>query len=179
MHSSLVQAGGIPARYAARVPCMPLPPAPDATMFIVLLLVALVVAAIVSMATARIFNTPVSAVLDLLVSGRANDACRRYLHFAHHVVGVSSGVGASACERDAGMPLRQMMAVAQDLTADGWALEIYCTAIGTLQGISWMLTAFFVGSLSTCVLVRVFEAKRRTVPAQQSLSPWLPEDWAD
>lgn len=50
------------------------------------------------------------------------------------------------------------------LTAERWLLEVYRTVIETLQGIAWMLRAFFAVALLAYVVVRLSELKR-TPPA--------------
>ena len=46
------------------------------------------------------------------------------------------------------------------LTAERWVLEVYRTIIETLQGIAWMLLAFFAVALLAYVVVRLSELKR-------------------
>ena len=46
------------------------------------------------------------------------------------------------------------------LTPERWVLEVYRTVIETLQGIAWMLLAFFVVALLAYVVVRLSELKR-------------------
>lgn len=46
------------------------------------------------------------------------------------------------------------------LTTERWVLEVYRTIIEALQGIAWMLLAFFVVVLLAYVVVRLSELKR-------------------
>lgn len=46
------------------------------------------------------------------------------------------------------------------LTSERWVLEVYRTVIQTLQGIAWMLLAFFAVALLAYVIVRLSELKR-------------------
>lgn len=46
------------------------------------------------------------------------------------------------------------------LTSERWVLEVYRTVIQTLQGIAWMLLAFFAVALLAYVIVRSSELKR-------------------
>jgi hypothetical protein len=48
------------------------------------------------------------------------------------------------------------------LTSERWVLEVYRTVIQTLQGIAWMLLAFFAVALLAYVVVRLSELKRTT-----------------
>ena len=50
------------------------------------------------------------------------------------------------------------------LTTERWVLEVYRTIIETLQGIAWMLLAFFVIALLAYVVVRLSEMKRTATP---------------
>lgn len=49
------------------------------------------------------------------------------------------------------------------LTTERWVLEVYRTVIETLQGIAWMLLAFFAVALLAYVIVRLSELKRSSV----------------
>ena len=51
------------------------------------------------------------------------------------------------------------------MTTERWVLEVYRTVIETLQGIAWMLLAFFAVALLAYVIVRLSELKRATSPA--------------
>jgi hypothetical protein len=46
------------------------------------------------------------------------------------------------------------------LNADRWILELYHTAIGAAQAITWMLLVFFVFALIAYVLLRGAELKQ-------------------
>jgi hypothetical protein len=46
------------------------------------------------------------------------------------------------------------------LTSERWVLEVYRTVIQTLQGIAWMLLAFFAVALLAYVVVLLSELKR-------------------
>jgi len=72
-------------------------------------------------------------------------------------VGVSSGVRLWDMERYiAGTPGRQALT----LTHDRWVLEVYRTILGSLQGVAWLLLAFFLFALIAYVIVRAFELRR-------------------
>lgn len=49
-------------------------------------------------------------------------------------------------------------------TTERWVLEVYRTIIETLQGIAWMLLAFFAAALLAHVVVRLSELERATSP---------------
>lgn len=46
------------------------------------------------------------------------------------------------------------------LTTERWVLEVYRTIIETLQGIAWMLLAFFAAALLAYLIARLSELKR-------------------
>lgn len=48
------------------------------------------------------------------------------------------------------------------MTTERWVLEVYRTIIETLQGIAWMLLAFFAAALLAYVVVRLSELERAT-----------------
>lgn len=68
-------------------------------MFLTLLAVTLLLAAIVSWLVSRAFSRPVGSILDRIIADSISDAWRRYMKFAILVVGVSSGVRIDELER--------------------------------------------------------------------------------
>lgn len=129
-------------------------------MFLTLLAVTFVIAAIVSLIVARAFSRPIRRILERLVSAELGGAWHRYITFAIFVVGVSGGVRIYALEQyisprgmgdDGGAPLV--------LTQERWILEVYRTLIQSLQSIAWMLLVFFLVALIGYVITRGFELK--------------------
>ncbi len=126
-------------------------------MFILLLLVTFIIAAVVSFGVARFFDAPISSILDRIVAEELSTAWHRYIKFAIYIVGISGGVRIWELEK-------YITAVEADteivtLNAERWILEIYRTAISTLASIAWMLLVFFVFALIAFVVVRGFELK--------------------
>ena len=72
------------------------------------------------------------------------------------VVGVSGGVRPWDYEKYITPVKDQALPV---LNSDRWVLEIYRTAIGTAQSITWMLLIFFVFALIAYVLLRGAEMR--------------------
>ena len=122
-------------------------------MFLVLLFVTVVVAFAVSVATAWLFSKPLSSVLNRIIADDISAAWLKFLKFAMVVVGVSFGVPVHDLERNLGP------AGAAGFSFDHWVLEIYRTAIESLQGIAWMLLVFFVFALIAYVIVRIGEMR--------------------
>jgi hypothetical protein len=123
--------------------------------FLTLLAVTFGIAALVSALVARLFDRPLRQILARLVDPDLSGAWHRYIIFAIYVVGIAGGVRIQSLQRyisDAGPSVA--------LTADRWTLEVYQTAIGTLQSVAWMLLVFFVFALLAYVVVRGLEARR-------------------
>jgi hypothetical protein len=130
-------------------------------MFLTLLAVTFVIAALVSLAVARAFSRPIRKILARLVSEELSAAWHRYITFAIFVVGVSGGVRVYALEQyisPRGMG-REMEAAPLALTSERWVLEVYRTLIQSLQSIAWMLLVFFLVALVAYVIMRGFEAR--------------------
>jgi len=127
-------------------------------MFVTLLVVTFAISLLVSFLVIQIFKRAIAGILDRIVAEEISSAWLRYLMFALYVVGISGGVRVWDLEKY--ITPRPEEAEAIVLNADRWILEVYRTAIGTLQGIAWMLLVFFVFALIAYVLVRGLEGRR-------------------
>ncbi len=128
-------------------------------MFYLLLAGTFVIALVVSTIVVRIFSTPLDSILKRIMQDDISSAWVKYLKFAMYVVGVSSGVRIHSIERYITAPdFKDAMIV--ELNAERWVLEVYRTIIGSLQGIAWLLLAFFVFALIAFVIVKLNEIKR-------------------
>lgn len=128
-------------------------------MFITLLAVTFAIAILVSFIVVKIFDKPLSRILDRIVSEDIGSAWVKYLKFAIYVVGVSGGVRVWDLEKYITPRPEETEVIV--LNAERWVLEVYRTAVGTLQGIAWMLLVFFVFALIAFVIVRAYELKRQ------------------
>ena len=128
-------------------------------MFITLLAVTFAIAILVSFIVVKIFDQPLSRILDRIVSEDIGSAWVKYLKFAIYVVGVSGGVRVWDLEKYITPRPEETEVIV--LNAERWVLEVYRTAVGTLQGIAWMLLVFFVFALIAFVIVRAYELKRQ------------------
>ena len=126
-------------------------------MFLTLLLVTFVIAALVSFIVARLFDRPLRQILGRLVAEDLSAAWHRYIVFAIYVVGISGGVRVWSLEQYI-LP-RDRNSPALELTPERWTLEVYRTVIGTLQSVAWMLLVFFVFALIAYVVVRGLEMR--------------------
>lgn len=131
-------------------------------MFIALLAVTFVIAAIVATIVALLFSTPVNRVLARLVSEELAPVWRRYILFAIYVVGISGGVRVWEIEKYVTPDKDGRLLV---LTSSRWVVEIYKTIMGALQGVAWMLLVFFLFALLAYVVVRGFEMRKSEKPA--------------
>lgn len=128
-------------------------------MSLILLLITLLLAVAVSIAVSRAFTKPLDNILKRIIADEISAGWLMYLKFATLIVGVSSGVRIRDIEKYA-MPLRgDKEARVFDFTFERWILEIYRTAIDTLQGIAWMLMVFFIFALVAYVIVRIAEIR--------------------
>lgn len=126
-------------------------------MFITLLLVTFVIAAVTSTIIAWLFSQPVKKILSRLVSEELAPTWQRYLLFAIYVVGISGGVRVWDLERYINPDKEGKILV---LNSDRWIIEVYKTVIGALQSVAWMLLVFFLFALLAYVIVRGQEMKR-------------------
>jgi hypothetical protein len=127
-------------------------------MFVSLLIVTFVVAALTSFLITRLFGRSIARILGRIVTEDLSSAWTRYLTFAVYVVGISGGVRIWDLEKY--ISPRGEEAEILVLNADRWTLEVYRTVIGTLQGVAWMLLIFFLFALIAYVVVRGREAKQ-------------------
>jgi hypothetical protein len=127
-------------------------------MFLTLLAVTFVIAALVSYTVARLFDRPLRQILGRLVAEDLSAAWHRYIVFAIYVVGISGGVRVWSLEQYI-LP-RERDGAPLVLTPERWTLEVYRTIIGTLQSLAWMLLVFFVFALIAYVVVRGLEMRQ-------------------
>ncbi len=128
-------------------------------MFFTLLLATFLIAAIVSLIVVRIFDKPLSRILDRIIQDDIASAWRRYITFAAFVVGISGGVRIYELERYIDPPQKDTAPLV--LTTERWVLEIYRTIIECLQSIAWMYLVVFVFALIAYVIVKISELKHR------------------
>ncbi len=127
-------------------------------MFMLLLLVTFIIAALVSAIVTRMFTGPIDRILNRIISDDISTAWTRYMVFAIYVVGISGGVRIWELERYITAQFQGDTIL--ELTGERWVLEIYRTIIGTLQSVAWLLLAFFIAALIAYVIIRVVEIIR-------------------
>lgn len=131
-------------------------------MFITLLIVTFMIALAVSTIVVYFFHNPIQAILARVLKDDISKAWARYLYFAIYVVGVSSGVRIWDLEKYITPTITSNGATAPlpELTQDRWILEVYRTIIESLQGLAWLLLAFFVIALGAFLFMRIVESAR-------------------
>ncbi|KUK10659.1 MAG: Uncharacterized protein XD50_1025 [Clostridia bacterium 41_269] len=104
------------------------------------------------------------SILKWIIPEDISSAWLKYLHFAIYVVGISNGVKIWKLEKYISpQTMREKGSeIVLQLNSNRWALEIYRTIIGTLNGIAVMLLVFFVFALIAYVIIRVFEGKKQS-----------------
>lgn len=125
-------------------------------MFITLLAVTFFISLGVSALAVYFFRRPTEAILKRILQDEISSAWSRYLYFAIFVVGVSSGVRIWELEKYITQRLPGDVPL-PDLNRDRWVLEVYRTIIESMQGLAWLLLAFFVIALIAFVIVRIAE----------------------
>ncbi|MFZ0392107.1 MAG: hypothetical protein WAN36_16720 [Calditrichia bacterium] len=128
-------------------------------MFLSLLLITFIIAAAVSVLISKLFEKPITRILERIISDDIGIAWVTYLKFAIIVVGISGGVRIWQLEQYIA-PGRENI-VPPALNLDRWTLEIYRTIIGSLQSLAWLLLVFFLVALIAYVIVRGQEMKRQ------------------
>jgi hypothetical protein len=126
-------------------------------MIINLLVITLLLSLIVAGLAAWFFRKPISTIMNRIVGDPLASAWVRYVMVAIVVVSVGGGVRPWDCEKYITPVKDQPLPV---LNADRWILELYHTAIGAAQAITWMLLVFFVFALIAYVLLRGAELKQ-------------------
>lgn len=131
-------------------------------MFITLLLTTFAISFVVATIVVLIFNKPVENILRRIVQDEISKAWVRYLKFAIYVVGISGGVRIWSLERY--FTKTSTNAEILQLTRERWVMEIFMSALGTLQSVTWMLLVFFIFALIAYVIVRITESARTHTP---------------
>ncbi|MGD9587401.1 MAG: hypothetical protein AB7Q37_09310 [Pyrinomonadaceae bacterium] len=125
-------------------------------MFITLLVVTFLISLGVSALVVYLFKKPIDGILKRILQDEISFAWAKYLYFAIFVVGVSTGVRVWELEKYITQRLPGNVPI-PDLNRDRWVLEVYRTIIESLQGLAWLLLAFFVIALVAFIVVRIAE----------------------
>jgi hypothetical protein len=129
-------------------------------MFLLLLAVNFLISVGVCLIVARIFQSPISRILQRLIAEELYSTWSRYMTFAIYVVGISGGVRVWDLEKY--ITPRAQGGTILELTSDRWVLEVYRTMIDTLQSNAWMLLLFFLFTLIAFVITKGMELRKQT-----------------
>ncbi|MCZ7575050.1 MAG: hypothetical protein M5U01_41405 [Ardenticatenaceae bacterium] len=127
-------------------------------MFLALLLVTFAIALIISFVVVRLFEQPIASILARIIPEEMSSAWLRYIKFAIYVMGVSGGVNIWYLDRY--ITPSESGTAPLVLNTNRWILEIYRTALQTLQSIAGTLLVFFLFALIAYVIVRAFELRK-------------------
>jgi hypothetical protein len=108
-------------------------------MFIVLFLVTFLLAFGISSGVAWAGKEPIEGILHHFFSLNVTAAMSKYLRLAIVLIGVSSGARIHVLEEYIGASAATKLQMTDALTQEFWVLELYRTAIMTLEGILWLL----------------------------------------
>jgi hypothetical protein len=123
-------------------------------MFLALFAVSLVLAFGISATVAWISKDAIESILHRYLAGRISTAVSKYLRFAIVVAGISDGTRAGALRDYISAPAYTRDELTRQLTPEFWALELYRTALGSLEGILWLMLIFSLGAVVAIVLIR-------------------------
>ncbi len=126
-------------------------------MFLILLLVTFVLAAVVSFCVVKVFDKSISTIFRRIIQDEISSTWHKYVKFATYVVGISGGVRIHQLERYISAPTKDSQVL--ELNNERWVLEIYRTIIETLQAIAWMYLVVFIFALIAYVIVKAFELR--------------------
>ena len=126
-------------------------------MFLTLLLVTFVLAAVVSFCVVKVFDKSISTIFRRVIQDEISSTWHKYVKFATYVVGISGGVRIHQLERYISAPTKDSRVL--ELNNERWILEIYRTIIETLQAIAWMYLVVFIFALIAYVIVKAFESR--------------------
>jgi hypothetical protein len=128
-------------------------------MFLALFAVSLVLALGISATIAWFSKDIIEGILHRFLADKIATAISKYLRFAIVVAGISDGTRAGALRDYINAPSYSRDQLTAQLTPEFWALELYRTAIGSLEGILWLMLIFSLGALMAIILIRRADLK--------------------
>jgi len=133
-------------------------------MFVVLFLVTFLVAFGISSGVAWAGKEPIEGILHHFFSLNVTAAMSKYLRLAIVLIGVSSGARIRILEEYINASAATKLQMTDALTQEFWVVELYRTAITTVEGILWLLLLF------SLVVFAAFWTMRKSEPKQQQAS---------
>ena len=123
-------------------------------MFLALFVVSLALAFGISATVAWISKDVMESILHRFLADKIGTAVSKYLRFAIVVAGISDGTRAAALREFVSSPVWNREELTAQLTPEFWALELYRTAIGALEGILGLILIFSFIALIAIFLIR-------------------------
>jgi len=136
-------------------------------MFVVLFLVTFLLAFGISSGVAWAGKEPIEGILHHFFSLNVTAAMSKYLRLAIVLIGVSSGARIRILEEYIGASVANKLQMADALTQEFWVLELYRTAITTLEGILWLLLLFSLVVFAAYWIMRKSEGQHQATPESQ------------
>src|SRR3984893_2129493 len=136
-------------------------------MFVVLFLVTFLVAFGISSGVAWSGKEPIEGILHHFFSLNVTAAMSKYLRLAIVLIGVSSGARIRILEEYIGATVANKLQMTDALTQEFWVLELYRTAITTLEGILWLLLLFSLVVFAAYWIMRKSKLKEQPVSENQ------------
>jgi hypothetical protein len=137
-------------------------------MFIVLFLVTFLLAFGISSGVAWAGKEPIEGILHHFFSPTVTAAMSKYLRLAIVLIGVSSGARIHVLEEYIGASAANKLQMTDALTQEFWVVELYRTAITTLEGILWLLLLFSLVVFAAYWIMRKAELKKQQASESQS-----------
>lgn len=136
-------------------------------MFIVLFLVTFLLAFVISSGVAWAGKEPIEGILHHFFSLNVTAAMSKYLRLAIVLIGVSSGARIRILEEYIAASPANKLQMTDALTQEFWVVELYRTAITTLEGILWLLLLFSLIVFAAYWIMRKSELKHQQVSENQ------------
>ena len=140
-------------------------------MFVLLFGVTLVLSFAISAGLAWVSSGPIDGILHHFVPDHIRIASSKYLRFAIVLVGTCSGTRVGILQDYLAAPAWNREAMKATLTQEFWALELYRTAVSSLEGIAWLLLGVSLFAFIAIYFYRKAQAKRPHVNRAPSNLP--------
>ena len=137
-------------------------------MFVVLFLVTFLLAFGISSGVAWVGKEPIEGILHHFFSPNVTAAMSKYLRLAIVLIGVSSGARIRVLEEYISASPANKLQMTDLLTQEFWVVELYRTAIATLEGILWLLLLFSLVVFAAYWIMRKSEQKQQRGSENQS-----------
>lgn len=139
-------------------------------MLVVLFLVTFLLAFAVSSGVAWAGKEPIEGILHHFFSPNVTLAMSKYLRLAMVLVGVSSGARIRLLEDFIAASPANKIQMTDALTQEFWVVELYRTAVITLEGILWLLLLFSLVVFAAYWLMRKARLSQQSAEEQRKLA---------